>query len=81
MTETYEFDIEICVKGVIRDAYSRAYAIDRLDEMSRFALETFEDSLQGRVTEACLWTDVWAPVPKAPEPEQVILPDNRMWMP
>jgi hypothetical protein len=43
-----------------------------------------DNIIEGRVVISTNETEVWRPrplVPKAPEPEQVILPDSRMWLP
>lgn len=82
MTEMYNFDVMINVKGRVK-GYSKRDAYATLAQLARWSQETFEDSLQGRVDTGffSIGAKEMIPVPKAPEPEQVILPDSRMWRP
>ena len=86
MTETYNFSLTITISGSIWGAYSKAYAKSSLEGLVVSSVNTFEDSLFGRLNHKLvtwsLWLEETIPsVPKAPPKEQVILPDNRMWMP
>ena len=80
MTETYNFETMLRVEGTVR-GYSKLDAYNSIKSLASWSYETFGDSLQGRVEDVELYLKVDSTVPKAPEPEQVILPDNRMWMP
>ena len=80
MTETYEFKALLQIEGTVH-GYSKLDAYNSLRDLERWSYDTFEDSLLGRVDFAEFYLKVDTIVPKAPEPEQVILPDNRMWLP
>jgi hypothetical protein len=82
MTEMYNFDVMINVKGRVK-GYSKRDAYATLAQLVRWSKETFEDSLPGRLDDSFTMFGVKGipTVPKAPEPEQVILPDSRMWLP
>ena len=80
MTETYNFETMLRVEGTVR-GYSKLDAYNSIKSLASWSYETFGDSLQGRVEDVELYLKVDSTVPKAPEPEQVILPDNRMWLP
>ena len=80
MTETYNFETMLRVEGTVR-GYSKLDAYNSIKSLASWSYETFGDSLQGGVEDVELYLKVDSTVPKAPEPEQVILPDNRMWMP
>ena len=80
MTETYNFETMLRVEGTVR-GYSKLDAYNSIKSLASWSYETFGDSLQGRVEDVELYLKVDSTVPKAPEPEQVILPDNRLWMP
>jgi len=80
MSETYNFETMLRVEGTVR-GYSKLDAYNSVKSLVNWSYETFGDSLQGRVEDVELYLKVDSTVPKAPEPEQVILPDNRMWMP
>jgi hypothetical protein len=80
MTETYNFETMLRVEGTVK-GYSKLDAYNSVKSLANWSYETFGDSLQGRVEDVELYLKVDNIVPKAPEPEQVILPDNRMWLP
>jgi hypothetical protein len=80
MSETYNFETMFRVEGTVK-GYSKLDAYNSVKSLVNWSYETFGDSLQGRVEDVELYLKVDNIVPKAPEPEQVILPDNRMWMP
>ena len=80
MTETYNFETMLRVEGTVK-GYSKLDAYNSVKSLANWSYETFGDSLQGRVEDVELYLKVDSTVPKAPEPEQVILPDNRMWLP
>ena len=80
MSETYNFETMLRVEGTVR-GYSKLDAYNSIKSLASWSYETFGDSLQGRVEDVELYLKVDSTVPKAPEPEQVILPDNRLWMP
>lgn len=85
MSETYEFWFQLTVRGEMT-GYSKRHVHDTVREGMYWMMETFSDSLPGRVRVPSKGHIIVAEkmipaVPKAPEPEQVILPDNRMWLP
>ena len=80
MSETYTFETMLRVEGTVR-GHSKLDAYNSIKSLANWSYETFGDSLQGRVEDVELYLKVDSTVPKAPEPEQVILPDNRMWLP
>jgi hypothetical protein len=80
MSETYNFETMLRVEGTVR-GYSKLDAYNSIKSLASWSYETFWDSLQGGVEDVELYLKVDSTVPKAPEPEQVILPDNRMWLP
>ena len=85
MNEAYEFSVRWHIGGYMYEPWSTRRVKNHIYELLGMALEVMEDNIiEGRVVISTNETEVWRPrplVPKAPEPEQVILPDNRMWMP
>jgi hypothetical protein len=80
MTETYNFETTLRVEGTVK-GYSKLDAYNSIKYLAHWSYEMFEDSLPGRVEEVESHLKVDTIVPKAPTNEQVILPDNRMWLP
>ena len=80
MSETYTFETMLRVEGTVR-GHSKLDAYNSIKSLANWSYETFGDSLQGRVEDVELYLKVDNTVPKATPKEQVILPDNRLWMP
>jgi hypothetical protein len=84
MSEPYEFSVRWHLGGYVNEPWSTKRVENHIYDLLDHALDTMENNIIGRVVISTNQVDVWrprTPVPKAPEPEQVILPDSRMWLP